>query len=60
MPHLPPTKGTASIKLIGMAEKATAIEPKVLEPRVEGEVWCGLDMPLLLSQEDSDKPRLLP
>jgi len=32
------TKGTTSVKLIGMAEKATAAEPKVLEPRAESVV----------------------
>jgi hypothetical protein len=30
-----PTKGTASIKLIAMAEKATTAEPEALEPRAE-------------------------
>ncbi len=30
-----PTKGTTSVKLIGMAEKATTAEPEVLEPRAE-------------------------
>jgi len=42
-----PTKGTASVKLIGVAEKATTTEPEVLEPRAEGAVrrdlhgWAG-------------------
>jgi hypothetical protein len=30
-----PTEGTASVKLIGMAEKAAATEPEALEPRAE-------------------------
>ena len=30
-----PTEGTASVKLIGVAEKATAAEPEALEPRAE-------------------------
>jgi len=30
-----PTEGTASIKLIGVAEKATTTEPEALEPRAE-------------------------
>ena len=42
------TKGATSVKLIGMAEKATTAEPKALEPRAEGEVWYGLDMLLPL------------
>jgi len=33
-----PTEGTASIKLIGVAEKATTTEPEALEPRVESMV----------------------
>ncbi len=31
-----PTQGTASIKLIGIAEKAAATELEALEPRAEG------------------------
>ena len=31
-----PTQGTASVKLIGVAKKAAAAEPEVLEPRAEG------------------------
>ena len=38
------TKGTASVKLIGMAEKAAAAEPEALEPRAESMAWCGLEM----------------
>ena len=34
------TKGTASVKLIGVAEKAAAAEPKALEPRAEGVEVC--------------------
>ncbi len=30
-----PTKGTTSIKLIGIAEKATTTEPEALEPKAE-------------------------
>jgi hypothetical protein len=52
------TEGTASIKLIGMAEKATAAEPEALEPRAEGKVQPGHDMPLLPLWEDSGKPGL--
>ena len=52
-----PTEGTASVKPIGVAKKATAAEPEALEPRAEGEVWHGLDMPLPPSQEDSGEPR---
>jgi hypothetical protein len=43
-----PTEGTASVKLIGVAEKATTAEPEALEPRAEGTVWVGLEMPSLL------------
>ena len=39
-----PAEGTASIKLIGMAEKAATAEPEALEPRAEGEAWHGLNM----------------
>ena len=52
-----PTEGTASVKLIGVAEKAAAAEPEALEPRAEGEARRGLDMPLPPSQEDSGEPR---
>jgi hypothetical protein len=31
-----PTEGTASVKLIGVAEMATAAEPDAFEPRAEG------------------------
>ena len=34
-PVTAPAKGTASVKLIGMAEKAAAAEPEALEPRKE-------------------------
>ncbi len=33
-----PTEGTASIKLIGVAKKATTTEPEALEPRAESTV----------------------
>jgi len=33
-----PTKGTASVKLAGRAERATTIRPKVLEPWAESKV----------------------
>ncbi len=33
-----PTKGTASVKLISVAEKATTAEPEALEPRAESVV----------------------
>ncbi len=53
------TENTASIKLIGMAEKAATTEPKVLEPRAEGKVWHRLEMlPLPLLQEDLGKSRM--
>jgi hypothetical protein len=52
------TKGSTSVKPIGMAEKATAAEPEALEPRAEGKAWHGLDMPLPPSQKDSGEPRL--
>jgi hypothetical protein len=37
-----PTEGTASVKLIGVAKKATAVEPEALEPRAEGKAQHGL------------------
>ena len=37
-----PTEGTASVKLIGVAEKATATEPKALELRAESIAWHWL------------------
>jgi hypothetical protein len=37
-----PTEGTASVKLIGVAEKAAVAEPEALEPRAEGEAGVGL------------------
>jgi hypothetical protein len=37
-----PTEGTASVKLIGVAEKATATEPKALELRAESIAWRWL------------------
>ena len=43
-----------------MAEKAAAAEPEALEPREEGKVRHGLDMPLLPLQEDSGKPQSPP
>ena len=55
-----PTEGTASVKLIGVAETAAAAEPEALEPREEGEARRGLDMPLSPSQEDSGEPRSPP
>jgi hypothetical protein len=48
--YLPPTKGTASIKLIGMAKEANTTEPKALEPRAESIAWSRLKMPPLLSR----------
>ncbi len=39
-----PTKGTASIKLIGVAEKAATTEPEALELRAESTAWCRLEM----------------
>ena len=33
------TEGTASVKLIGVAKKAAATEPEVLEPRAEGDAY---------------------
>jgi hypothetical protein len=42
-----PTKGTASIKLIGVAEKSTATEPKALELRAESMAQCWLETLLL-------------
>ncbi len=33
-----PTEGTASIKLISVAKKATTTEPEALEPRAESTV----------------------
>jgi len=53
------TKDAASIKLIGVAEKAATTEPKAFKLRIEGEVWHRLEMlPLLLLQEDLDKSRM--
>ena len=43
-----PTEGTASIKLIGMAKKATTTEPEMLEPREESTAWSRLETLLLL------------
>jgi hypothetical protein len=39
-----PTQGTASIKLIGVAEKAAAAEPEALELRAESTAWRWLEM----------------
>ena len=54
-----PTEGTASVKLIGVAEKAATAEPEVLEPRAESAEQSGLEM-LLLPQKGLGKPGLLP
>ena len=35
-----PTNSTASIKLIGVAEKAAATKPEALELRAESKAWC--------------------
>ena len=43
-----PTKGTTSVELIGVAEKAATAEPEALEPRAEGAAWRGLETPSLL------------
>jgi hypothetical protein len=43
-----PTEGTASVKLIGVAEKAATAEPEALEPRAEGTARRGLKTPPLL------------
>ena len=52
-----PTEGTASIKLIGVAKKAAAAEPKVLELRAESMAWPQLEMLLLpLPQNGLGKP----
>ena len=51
------TKGTTSVKLIGMAEKAATAEPEVLELRAEGTAWYRLEMLLpLLPQNGLGKP----
>ena len=42
-----PTEGTASIKLIGVAKKAAAAKPEVLELRAESTAWPQLEMLLL-------------
>jgi hypothetical protein len=39
------TEGTASVKLFGVAKKATTAEPEALGPRAEGEAWCMLETP---------------
>ena len=44
------TEGAAGVELIGVAKKAATAEPEAVEPRAEGEVWCRLDMLLLLSR----------
>jgi hypothetical protein len=38
-----PTEGTASVKLIGVAEKAAAAEPEALELRAESTAWRRLE-----------------
>jgi hypothetical protein len=43
-----PTEGTASVKLIGVAEKAATAEPEALEPRAEGAARRRLETPPLL------------
>jgi hypothetical protein len=45
------SKGTTSIELIGMAERAATIKLEVLEPWAESKGWHGLKTPLQPPQE---------
>jgi len=54
-----PTKGTASVKLAGGAERATTTKPEVLEPWAESEVQHRLKM-LLPPQKSLGEPESPP
>ena len=52
-------KGTASIELVGGAERATTAKPKALEPGAYGEAGCGhkmrhVKMPLRKGKRELD------